>query len=51
MDKEIARKMEEFGFRDADGNVIRPYDVFTIEEIKDLQKRGREELALEGGSN
>ena len=46
MDKEITRKMQEFGFLDDQKNVATPYDIFTIEEIKALQELGRQ-----GGSN
>lgn len=48
MDKEIKRKMEEFGFVNA---AVNKYDVFTVEEIKALQAEGRKQMAIEGGSN
>ena len=46
MDKEITRKMQEFGFLDDQKNIAAPYDIFTVEEIKALQELGRQ-----GGSN
>lgn len=48
MDKEIKRKMEEFGFVNA---AVNKYDVFTVEEIKALQAEGRKQIAIQGGSN
>ena len=48
MDKEIERKMEEFGFLSSSVN---KYSVFSVEEIKALQEEGRKQIALQGGSN
>ena len=33
IDKELARKMQEFGYLDSKGNVIEPFNLPTIEEV------------------
>lgn len=40
IDKEIIRKMQEFGFMDANGNVIQEYNIFTLEDIRRMQEEG-----------
>lgn len=44
IDREIKRKLEEFGFIDADGNVIEEYRIPTVESVSILLDR-----PLEGG--
>jgi ABC-type glycerol-3-phosphate transport system substrate-binding protein len=34
IDKELARKMQEFGYIDARGNVIKPFNLPTIEDVE-----------------
>ena len=41
IDREIKRKLEEFGYIDSDGNMIEPYRIPTIESVKKIL--GREE--------
>jgi ABC-type glycerol-3-phosphate transport system substrate-binding protein len=43
IDREIRRKMIEFGFLDRNGNVIRPYMVFDIDWIKEQIENARED--------
>ena len=40
IDKEIARKMQEFGFMDSKQNVIQKYQIFTLEDIRQMQEEG-----------
>lgn len=40
IDKEIARKMQEFGFMDSDGNMIQKYQIFSLEDIRKMQEEG-----------
>ena len=40
MDKEIKRKMEEFGFLSSDNIITEKYYVFSVEDIKEMQKKG-----------
>ncbi len=39
IDREIIRKLEEFGYIDAEGNMIEPYQIPTIESIKEILGR------------
>jgi ABC-type glycerol-3-phosphate transport system substrate-binding protein len=39
IDREIDRKMEEFGYTDSDGNVIEYYEIPTIESVKEILGR------------
>ncbi len=39
IDREIVRKLEEFGFIDSDGNVIEYYNIPTIESVKEILGR------------
>lgn len=43
IDREIRRKMIEFGFLDRNGNVIRPYTVFDVEWIKEKIQNAKEQ--------
>ena len=38
INKELSRKLEEFGYVDHLGNVLKPYKVTTLEMVKNLQK-------------
>ena len=40
INKEITRKMQEFGFVDDNENVIQKYQIFTLEDIKKMQEEG-----------
>ena len=40
INREIKRKMIEFKYLDKDGNVLKPYKVPSLEEIKSWQERG-----------
>ena len=39
VNREFARKLEEFGFNDSEGNVIESYDIPTIESVKKILGR------------
>ena len=39
IDREILRKLEEFGYIDSDGNMIKPYVIPTIESVKEILGR------------
>ena len=39
IDREIIRKLEEFGFIDSEGNMIEPYEIPTIESVKKILGR------------
>jgi len=39
INREIRRKLEEFGYTDAEGNVIRSYRIPTIESVKEILGR------------
>lgn len=39
IDREIVRKLEEFGFIDSEGNTIEPYRIPTIESVKEILGR------------
>lgn len=41
-DREIIRKLEEFGFCDSDGNLLRDYPVKVIEDIEAKLSNGAE---------
>ena len=41
MDKEITRKMKEFGYLDDNGSVVKPYQALSIEWLKEKQEEGR----------
>lgn len=43
IDREIRRKMIEFGFLDRNGNVIKPYRVFDVDWIKEQIENAKEE--------
>jgi ABC-type glycerol-3-phosphate transport system substrate-binding protein len=43
IDREIRRKMIEFGFLDINGDVIRPYQVFDVEWIKEQIAKAKEQ--------
>ena len=44
INRETERKLEEFGYNDANGNVITPYEVPTLERVREiLGKTGSEE--------
>ena len=47
INREIRRKLEEFGYIDAEGNTIRPYRIPTIERVRVIL--GRDAAAPEGG--
>ena len=36
VNRETARKLEEFGYIDADGNIIREYEVPSVERVRDI---------------
>lgn len=36
IDRETERKLEEFGYNDAEGNVITPYEVPTLERVREI---------------
>ena len=40
INREIRRKLEEFGYIDAEGNTIRPYPIPTIESVRVILGRG-----------
>ena len=42
VNREFARKLEEFGFNDSEGNVIESYDIPTIESVKKILGRQQE---------
>lgn len=46
-DREILRKLEEFGFIDEDGNIIRPYTTEDVLEWMDLEEGGEHEEVAE----
>ena len=39
IDREIIRKLEEFGFIDSEGNLIEAYKIPTIESVKEILGR------------
>ena len=39
VDREMLRKLYEFGFVDANGNTIRPYNNRTVEDLKAALQR------------
>ncbi len=39
INREIRRKLEEFGYIDADGNVIKPYRIPTLETVREILGR------------
>ena len=39
INREIRRKLEEFGYTDANGNVIRPYVIPTMERVREILGR------------
>ena len=39
INKEFTRKLEEFGYIDSDGNVLKEYKVPTLESVKKLLNR------------
>jgi hypothetical protein len=39
IDREIDRKLEEFGYTDSDGNIIEYYEIPTIESVKKILGR------------
>ncbi len=41
INKELTRKLTEFGYLDNMGNVIKPYHVTTLEMIEDIKKKGK----------
>jgi hypothetical protein len=43
IDREIRRKMIEFGFLDRNGEVIRPYQVFDVFWIKEQIAKAKEQ--------
>ena len=36
INRETERKLEEFGYNDANGNVITPYEVPTLEKVRQI---------------
>ena len=40
INKELTRKLEEFGYLDSSGKSVKPYKVTTMEMVKNLQKGG-----------
>ena len=43
INREFARKLEEFGYNDSEGNVITEYEIPTIEKARKLLGRAKEE--------
>jgi ABC-type glycerol-3-phosphate transport system substrate-binding protein len=43
IDREIRRKMIEFGFLDRNGNVLRPYTIYDIDWIKEQMEKAKEQ--------
>ena len=41
INKELNRKLVEFGYLDSAGNVLKPYHVTTMDSIKQLMERGK----------
>ena len=41
INKELTRKLTEFGYLDNMGSVIKPYHVTTLEMIEDIKKKGK----------
>lgn len=39
INREIRRKLEEFGYTDANGNVIKPYEIPTVERVRKILGR------------
>ncbi len=39
IDREVRRKLEEFGYIDEDGNVIKPYIIPSVERVRDILGR------------
>ena len=39
INREIRRKLEEFGYMDAEGNILEPYWIPTIETVKEILGR------------
>lgn len=42
INRETERKLEEFGYNDANGNVIIPYEVPTLEKVREILGKGDE---------
>lgn len=40
INRETERKLEEFGYNDANGNVITPYEVPTLERVREILGKG-----------
>lgn len=43
VNREMQRKLQEFGFVDENGNVLRTYTIYTAQSIRDLLAEGRRE--------
>lgn len=47
INRETERKLEEFGYNDANGNVITPYEVPTLERVREILGKTEEEHSAE----